>query len=227
MVKNHLKRIKSPRTWNILRKTHKFISKPNPGGHKLEQAVSINTFLKEILKVTKTTKETKYLLTHKEVKINGNKKKDEKHQVGFLDVVTLPDKKKYLCTINKKGLLDAKEVKKDETFLRITGKTILKQGRIQINSLSGINIFVDKKEGAKYKIGDTLLINASTKEVKEHFPRQKNMTGFIFTGKHAGKQGLIKEISQGEVTIKTEKDEFETHKEYVLITGKTKPVIEL
>lgn len=227
MVNNHLKRIRAPKTWTLLRKKHKFVSRPNPGGHKYDLATTINTFLKEILKVTDTTKETKYLLTHKEVKVNGKKKRDEKHQVGFLDVVTLPNKKNYLCTINKKGLLDAKEVKNTDTLLRITKKTLLKKGKVQINTLSGVNLLATKKDSANYKVGDSLLISLPDKKVKEHLPRTKNMTGFIFTGKHAGKQGILKEMTEKEVTIKTDKDEFQTHKEYVLITGKTKPLITL
>ena len=77
MTNNHLKRIKAPRTWQIFRKAYKFISRPNPGGHSYELAVSLNTFLKELAGVSQTTKDTKYLLTHKGVEVNGKRKRDE------------------------------------------------------------------------------------------------------------------------------------------------------
>jgi len=59
MTKNHLKRLNTPKTWKILRKEEKFVTRPNSGAHKQELGMSINTFFKTVLKRTITTKDTK------------------------------------------------------------------------------------------------------------------------------------------------------------------------
>lgn len=230
MVNNHLKRIKAPRTWKILRKAHKFISRPNPGAHTHELAVSMNTFLKELTQTTHTTKDSKYLLSKQEVQVNGKKKKDEKHQVGFLDIVTIPSlNKNYMVTIDTKGKLTAKEIgeKENKTIVKITGKTIISKDKVQLNSIRGINILVNEKDAKKYGVGDSLLISVPDQKIHGHFERKQNSSALIYTGKHAGKQGKIKQIQGDIVTIETKDETFETLKEYVVITGNDKPELEL
>ena len=56
MVKSHLKRIAAPRTWDIDRKTTKFIARPKPGQHTLQLGMPLAVLLKEILKKMKTNK---------------------------------------------------------------------------------------------------------------------------------------------------------------------------
>lgn len=231
MVKNHIKRIAAPKTWRVLRKTTTFITTPKPGAHKLDFAVSINTFLKELAKVTKTLKETKYLLTHNELIINGKRKRDHKNQVGLLDVISIPHvKKNFRIVLDEKGKLASKEITDAEAkklLLKIKGKTILKKEKVQINTLQGRTILVDKKEAAKYKVGDSLLYDVASKKITEHFPTAKGSLAIIYTGKHAGKSGSVEEISNRTIKIKTKKETFETNKEYTIILGKDKPAIEL
>ncbi len=229
MVKNHLKRIMMPKTWKVARKVNTFVSRPMPGAHKLELAVSINTFLKEMTGLTRTTKETKYLLKYDELLVNGARRRDEKQQVGFLDIVSLPKHKKaFIISINKKSKLIAKEIdtKVSQTVLKVTGKTVIPGGKIQINTVNGVNILAGK-ESKDYKIGDSLLFDISSKKIKEHLPRKEGAAVFIFTGKHAGKTGELVKIDSGVAQIKADKETFETHKEYVIVIGKKKPVIDL
>ena len=40
-MKNHLKRIASPRTWLINRKSNTFITRPKPGAHSFEHGISL------------------------------------------------------------------------------------------------------------------------------------------------------------------------------------------
>ena len=61
MTKTVLKRIALPRTWDVPRKSfnrnkRKFVSRPN-AGKSYTTSVSINTFLKDIVKVANTRRE--------------------------------------------------------------------------------------------------------------------------------------------------------------------------
>lgn len=228
MVMNHLKRLKAPKAWTILRKESKFITRPKPGAHKIDLAVSINTFLKELTNLTKTTRETKYLLTKDEVHINGKRRRDEKHQVGLFDVVTIPSlKQSYRLVLSTKGKLSAIEIKDPVTLLRVTGKTVLAKDKVQLNTLTGYNILVKEKDAKNYSRGDSIIVSLPDLKIKEHLPRQKNMFGMIYLGKHSGKQGKIVEIEGNIVSIETKDKTIKTNKEYVIITGKAKPSIEL
>ena len=226
MVKNHMKRITAPRTWNVLRKTTKFITKPHPGAHKIEQALAINTFLKELVKLTNTTKETKYLLTNDEVLVNGKRRRDFKTQVGFLDIISIKSiNKHYLITIDNKGALKPKELNEKQStqrILKIKGKTILGKDKVQINTMNGENLLAKEKEAQKYKVGDTIIAEVNTLKILEHIPLKEKSTVFVYTGKHSSKTGTLEAINQKTVTIKTDKESFETSKDYLIAMNKEK-----
>ncbi len=231
MAKNHIKRIAAPKTWRILRKDTVFISRPKPGAHKLDLSISLNSFLKEMSGLTKTLKETKNLLTTQEVLVNGKRKRDHKAHTGFLDVVSVPSMKKtFRIIIDKKGKLLAKEISesdKNKLLLKITGKSTITGGKVQLNTMQSQNILVDQKEAKTYKTGDSVVYDLTTKKILNHLSVQKGMFALIYTGKHSGKTGIVEEITQNIVRIKTKTESFETNKEYSIIIGKEKPIIEL
>jgi small subunit ribosomal protein S4e len=226
MVKNHIKRVAAPKTWNILRKTTTFITKQNPGAHTKSMSISLNNLLKDMLNLTKTTKETKYVLTKQEVIVNGKRKKDNKAQAGFLDVVSIPSADKvYRIAVDKKGMLKAKEITQaqaDELILRVSGKTAIKGKKIQLNTVNGYNLILAPTEAKKYKIGDTVIFGLKEKKIKAHLSIEKGAHAMIFTGKHSGRYGEIAAIENDKVKIKAEGETFETNKDYALIINKEK-----
>jgi small subunit ribosomal protein S4e len=226
MVKNHIKRVAAPKTWNILRKTTTFITRQNPGAHTSSMSISLNNLLKDMLKLTKTTKETKYVLTKQEVIVNGKRKKDNKAQAGFLDVVAIPAANKiYRIAVDKKGMLKAKEITKeqgDELILRVSGKTAIKGKKLQLNTVNGYNIILNPAEAKKYKLGDTVIFSVKDNKIKAHLSLEKGAHAMIFTGKHSGKYGEISSIESDKVKIKMDGDLFETNKDYALIINKEK-----
>lgn len=230
MAKNHMKRITAPKTWNVQRKTTKFITKPFPGAHKLNTAMAINTFLKELVNLTNTTKETKYVLTNDEVLVNGKRRRDFKAQTGFLDIITIKSMNKhYTITVNNKGALKPKEITPEQAtqrILKINGKTILAKDKVQINTINGENLLLKEKEAQKYKVGDTIITDLKTLKIIEHIPLKEKSTVFVYTGKHSGKTGTLELTNQKIVTIKSEKESFETSKDYIIAINKQK-LIEL
>jgi small subunit ribosomal protein S4e len=231
MVKNHIKRIAAPKTWRVLRKTKTFITRPSAGGHKLGLSVALNTFLKELAKITGTTKETKYLLTHQEVRVNGERKRSDKYPIGYLDVVSVPSAgKTYRLVLDAKGMLAAKEISAedaDRTILMVTGKTIIRGGKVQLHTLGGRNIIVTEKDSKTYRTGDSLLLSMKDGKVESHIQMGKGALVFVFRGKHSGNTGHVENIAQGIVRIITKNNSFETKKEYALATGTDKPALDI
>jgi len=108
MVKQHLKRLASPRTWPIAKKTLTFIARPNPGPHKLEHQIPITVFLRDLVELVMTSKEVKQILHNKDCLVDGTICHDNKRPVGLMDIVSLPKaKENFRLLINKKNTLYA------------------------------------------------------------------------------------------------------------------------
>jgi small subunit ribosomal protein S4e len=128
---SHLKRINAPRTWPIQRKTTKFVTKPNPGVHKLDEGMPLGVILREMLKLTSTKRQTKLILNAGNILANNQIRKEFSFSVGIMDSLSiLPLNKHYRILHNKLGKLSLVEISKDEAeekTYKIIGKKILKK----------------------------------------------------------------------------------------------------
>ena len=224
-MKNHLKRIASPRTWTIDRKGGKFTIRPKPGTHKLEDGLALGTILRDFLGLAKTTSEVKKLLNNNQILVDGKARKEHKFIVGLFDVLTIESlKKSYRLYFDRKGRIIVKEISAEEANLKpcqVTGKIVLAGGKVQYNLHDGKNILAE----IQAKIGDTLLLALPKLEVKEVLPLQKGATVYLTKGKHSGDVGQFKEIIKNEAIYLVDKTEIETAKEYLFVIGKDKAMI--
>lgn len=228
MAKKILKRLAAPKTWHVERKKTKFITKPQPGQHKTEFGVPLNTILKELLNYAKTTKEVKKLLNTNEVKIDGKARKDPRFQVGIFDAVEFTNISEYYRIIlNKKGHISLLKISKEESSTKpckIIGKTMVK-GKLQLNLYDGKNIIADKKD---YKVGDTVLLSFPGQKISKHIKLDKKSSIFLIGGKHKGETGNIENIVEDRVVYKNQKGELiETSKDFAFVVGEQKPSIKL
>jgi len=222
---SHQKRLAASKRMPVERKKGtKYLTCPAPGPHKKAESLSVSFILRDILKVVETSREVKKTLNAKKVLINGNPIKDHKFPIGFLDEVTLPDtKENYLVTYNKLGKFEIKKQDKLQSRpLKIIGKKVLPKGKTQINLFTGKNILVSKDT---YKVGDSIITDG--KKIIKHIKFEKGAKVFLTAGKHIGRNGTIEEIKprknwtqQQIVIVKSEKDTFETPKNYTYITDK-------
>ncbi len=228
MTKSHLKRLSTPRTWNIKRKENKFVVRPHPGGHSRDLSISITVFFKDLINQATTTKEVKYILHEKEVLINGTRKKDNKMPVGFLDVISIPSTKEhYRILLSEKNKLmavsiDAKEA--DMQLLKLVNKINRGKKLVQLVFATGASRLVD---AADYKTGDSILVKISKNEIIDHLPMQKGAPLLIFKGKHQGKVAIFDSVNAEKVVCTFDKQQHEIYKKFVLVIGKDKPLITL
>lgn len=227
MSKDHMKRIAAPKTWPIARKMSTFVTRPKPGSHNLMTSIPLGTFMKEMIELTKTNKENKFIITHKEVLVNGNKVRDMRRPVGLMDVITFTETKdSYRILLTEKGKLKA--VKIDEKHskirpVRIDDKQLSKSKKTNLRFFDGTNMIVEKDE---YKTGDTVVIGVYEKKITERFGFEKGMLAYLIGGSHIGQIGKIVEIDGTKIVCETKaKTKFETLKKFAFIIGKDKPVI--
>ena len=229
MVKSHLKRIATPKSWPIKKKENKFIIRPRPGPHTFKLAIPLNLILKNLIKNVKTTKEVKYILNNKDVFINNKIRRDHKFLVGLMDVVSIPlTEEYYRVLIDKKGklfLLPIKEKESKTKICKIKSKNTAKKGLIQLGFSNGETMLVNKKD---YKTGDVVVINCTDNSIINLLKLEKGALVYIIDGKKVGEMGKVEEITDKEIIIRSKnKKLIQTSKKYALVIGKEKPVISL
>lgn len=227
MVKQHLKRLSSPRTWPIKRKGITFISRPNPGPHPLALQLPITVLLRDVLAFVQSKKEVKFILHQKGCLIDGRNCYDDKRPVGFLDVITLPQRKEsYRVSISKKNKLIAIKVNDKEAstkVCRINKKSALRKNMFHLGTNDGRSFRVNDPK--KYSVGDSLLISLPDQKIIEHLPLEKKSTVMLWKGRHVGFVGVVEDVIGDQIMIKIGDGLFKTSKEFAIVIGKTKPVI--
>ncbi len=219
-----LKRYLIPKFWNVKRKENVFVVKPMPGPHKIKESIPLQVILRDILKFAETAKEAKQILKSEKILVDKKIRKEPKYPVGLMDVIEIPDAKKYYrIDVNKNGLYlnTIKEDDADKKLCKITGKTTLKGGLTQINLHDGRNIILKKNA---YKAGDSLLIHLPDQKILKHFKLQKGEKATIISGKNIGIRGSIEDIKRRKTmlekstaTIKTGEKEIQTLLDYVMV----------
>ena len=230
--KKSLKRSKAPKIWRIHRKNKKWTVKNIPGPHSGEKAVPLLFILRDYLGYAKTRREAKIILNRGLVLVDGRIRKDERFPVGVMDIVEIPKTEEcYRVLPNRKGEMYLYKAPKEEKYLKIfsiIGKTLLKNGVVQLNLHDGRNILGDNT----YKVYDTILYDLNKKEIKGHIPFKKGTLGFVVKGNNVSKMGKIVEIDKRKtghstVTLENKRERFKTLKEYVYIVGKGKSLISI
>jgi small subunit ribosomal protein S4e len=231
----HLKRLNTPKRWNVPKKTTKFITRPLPGAHALKFSIPLVVLLRDYLKLVNTSKECKKIVNDKLVLVDNSIVKNIKHSIGLFDVVAIPAHKLYYRIVldYKGGIKPVIITGKEAGFkpFSILNKTRIKKGRIQLNCTSGRNILLKKN---KYNTGDTLVLDLKNKKIIKHLPVKKDSLVLVMHGKHAGETAVIKgfknfaSISKDRVVLKNKEGaEYETMKDYVFVIGEKKSEIRL
>jgi small subunit ribosomal protein S4e len=231
MVKHmaqHMKTIASPRSWPIHRKENAWIAAPR-GGHSVEYALPLGTVMRDLLKLTKTRKETRYIILNKDVLVNGKKVKNEKAQFGLLDVLAFPETKQYYTLVlNTRGKLQLKELNETEAKTKIAsivGKTYLPKKKVQLNLFGGLNVIVDKDT---YGVGDAVVVSLADNKIKEHIKLEKGAKLYLITGKNIAQIADVTSVEKSVVMCKDEEgDEFKVDKKGAFVVGKGKLAVSL
>ena len=203
MVKNHLKRIAAPRTWPIARKAHTFVRKPRPGMHSLEEGLSLETWLKEVLGKVRTRREARYALRQGFVKVNQRVVKDPAFSTGFLDIITLtPTDEHYLIILTPQRKLSARKIRPTmEKLSQIVRKGIVRGGRVQYTTREGYTFLSEKSD---YAVGDAVIITLGKPlTIKQAIPLKEGSRVFVTRGENTGLTGRVKAFDGEEVILDT------------------------
>jgi small subunit ribosomal protein S4e len=226
-MSRHLKRLNSPKSWNVLRKTTKYIAKPLPGAHPLSESMPIALVLKQIGHA-RTTGEVKKILHAHQILVDGKRVIDAKAPVGILDSIALPTSNEYYRVVfDTKAKLTLIPISKEEAakkFCKVVNKTMVRGGKLQLNLNDGRNLLADK---AAAKTGDTLVLEVPSQKIAQRLPLEKGAQIYLLGGKHISNLGTLERIEGNKVTFTINNQMIATAKKYALAVGKDKPLLTL
>ncbi len=182
----HQKRLSAPKTYKIPRKVSKWVVKPSPGPHN-KDAIPLLVLVRDFLELADTGREARRIISAGEILVDGVVRKDYKFPVGLFDVVTIPKiEKSYRILFDEKGRYIPKEVEDaDLKLYKITNKTLVRGGKVQLNLFDGTNILGSNE----YKTKDSILLKIPDKEVVDHLKFEEGALVMITGGTHAGEIG--------------------------------------
>ncbi|WP_042706253.1 30S ribosomal protein S4e [Methanomicrobium mobile] len=235
-MSDHLKRLNSPSGWRIARKTKKFVVKTSPGPHN-GNAMPLGVWLRDHMGLALNSKEVKKILTDRSVIVNGKVCTNMKLGIGIFDIVSIPKTDKhYRILRNKKGDYVSVPISAEDAqtqLCKISNKTIVKDGKVQLNLRHGANIVVDSQE---YKPKDSIVVKLTGDErfkIIDHFAFAEGNCAMVTGGKHSGKVGQITKIEvipaciENRVFLKDIKsgEEFDTVENYIFMVGRSTPAV--
>lgn len=239
----HLKRLAAPWFYPVLRKEYKWVVKPSPGPHSLENSLPLLLVVRDVLKIVSTAREAAKLIASGVIKIDGVVRRDPKYPVGFMDVLEITSSSEiyrmvpYHVAYMKPHLIDPGEA--GIKPLRIENKTTVKGGHIQLNLYGGYNVLVRvsdprRAEEDVYSTMDTVVVGIPEKAIRDHIRFSEGTLAIIVGGRNVGRVGRISKILRGmgrERTIVSLEDPsghvFQTTADKVFVIGRDEPVISL
>lgn len=231
----HRKRIAAPKKYHILRKAAKYLVRTIPGAHNKDASLPLAVLIRDTLQLVPTLREVRGILNSNKILIDQKVRKNTRLPVGFMDVVSIPDKKENFRIIfgidGRIKLIKIAEENSKFKLCKVLNKTKLKKGKTQLNLHDGRTILT---EDDKIKTGDTLKISLPEQKIIKHIPLEKGVMIIILDGKHIGELAVLDEFmpqpgSQRDRVILTNEngEKFETMKSYVFVVGKEKAEIKI
>ncbi|MEK6890298.1 MAG: hypothetical protein AABW82_03280 [Nanoarchaeota archaeon] len=160
-----------------------------------DNSVPVIIALRDMLGLAKTSAEVKSMIHRKLIKLNGSLVSESNASIRLFNI--LEADKNYLLSLSPTGKFHFEESKESKTRLcKITGKNLIKSGKIQFNLHDGSNIISKDK----LAIGDSVYLDMSGKLVK-HKSLDKGASVLIISGKYSGTNGKIDSMVDNKVSI--------------------------
>jgi small subunit ribosomal protein S4e len=222
----HLKRKPAPKLWPIHRKEAVWTVMPKPGPHSLSRSLPLALVIRDMLGFAKTAKEAKNIISQGKVLVDGKVRRDERFLVGLMDIISIPETKKYYRVLpSPKGLF----------LYRIEDKTIIKGGKTDLNLHDGTSLLINAVDTVTLEKDvtntlDVLKLSIPDRELLGSNKLSVGSPALIIGGKNMGTYGIIDTIEKQTdkkrrdllVTLKdTKGQQFQTILDFVFVLGES------
>ena len=192
-----------------------------------EAGVPLLILLRDVLGYVDSRKEARYALNQDSVLVNGDAVSDEARPIGMFDILAFAEREEYYRVFPDEGgrlaLTPVDEDAASSRLGRISNKTAVPGGDVQLTLHDGTNVRVDAADAGEYDTKDSIVVDNETKEIVAHFTYEEGALVTAVSGQHAGRVGEIDDIDvtlgsgSNAVTVSTDDGSFETVEEYVVV----------
>jgi small subunit ribosomal protein S4e len=228
-----LKRQMAPQFWGITRKDKRFVITVRPGPHKKAQSIPTAVFLRDMLKIVTSLREAKASIYSGKVKIDGVVRKSLHHAIGLMDVVELENVSDVYRLVPMDGKLlrplKIKESEKTKKLVRVTSKSTISKGRMQIGFHDGRSTISD----TQVSVGDTCLIQIPDQKILDVLKLEPGSNALVTRGINAGQIGRVESIEEGTFILPKRAvlvlgdRKIEIPEDIIMAIGKEEPIIQI
>ena len=202
----HQKRSTVSKKVPIPRKGTAYVARPL--SH-LDDSITVLAAVRDMLKLARTTREVKYLIHNKLLKINGREVKDYRESLKLFNI--LEAGKNYVLSLTLHGRFSLHETKEKNRLCKVINKKLLSGKKIQLNLHDGSNILSEDK----IQTNDSVYLDSAGK-ISKHVSFEKGKPCFVISGKYIGRNGSIKSVG-GKVSVSLDDSSVELPKECVIV----------
>ncbi|MBC7120755.1 MAG: 30S ribosomal protein S4e [Candidatus Methanosuratus sp.] len=233
----HLRTYPAPRHWPVAIKKKAFTIRPSPGPHSLEGCMPLGIVLRDVLGKVTTISEAKVALSERNVFVDGRARTDYRYPVGLMDIVHIKPEGAYFRVmshrIKKLALMKIDAEEAGFKLLKITGKRLLKQGRLQIAFHDGSTMIFKEDPFSiqiPYMTNDVLKVSLSDNQVLDHIPLVRGAFVVVTGGRNVGQYGTVLEVPPSKspdalAKVSIGGNETTVTLKYLFPIGKESPII--
>lgn len=233
--KRHLKRLNAPKHWMLDKLGGVWAPRPSTGPHKLRECLPLIILLRNRLKYALNTKEVKYILMQRLIKVDGKARTDKTYPAGFMDVISIEKSNEYFRLLyDVRGRFIVHRISNEESKYKLARVKNLAMGSKKIPYLVTHDGRTIRYPEPEVQIHDTVKINIETNKIEDYIKFETGNLAMISGGKNTGRVGVIvsRERHQGSFDIIHLKDSvghvFATRLSNVFVIGKgTRPLVSL
>jgi len=233
--KRHLKRLNAPKHWMLDKLGGVWAPRPSTGPHKLRECLPLIILLRNRLKYALNTKEVKYILMQRMVKVDGKARTDKTYPAGFMDVVGLEKSNEFFRLLyDVRGRFAVHRVGAEEAKYKLCRVKQLEMGKKKVPYIVTHDGRTIRYPDPLVAVNDTVKVDIETNKCIDFVKFETGNLAMISGGKNTGRVGVIvsRERHQGSFDIVHVKDSaghiFATRLGNVFVIGEgTTPAISL
>jgi len=207
--KRHLKRLNAPRHWMLDKLSGVWAPRPSTGPHKLRECLPLIILLRNRLKYALNTKEVKYILMQRLIKVDGKARTDKTYPTGFMDVVSIEkSSENFRLLYDVRGRFAIHRIGAEEAKYKLCRVKALEMGAKKVPYVVTHDGRTIRYPDPLVAPNDTIKIDIETNKIIDFVKFESGNLAMVSGGKNTGRVGVIvsRERHQGSFDIVHIKD---------------------
>lgn len=233
--KRHLKRLNAPKHWMLDKLGGVWAPRPSTGPHKLRECLPLIILLCNRLKYALNTKEVKYILMQRLVKVDGKARTDKTYPAGFMDVIGIEKTDEFFRLLyDVLGRFTVHRISPEESKYKLARVKTLAMGPKKVPYVVTHDGRTIRYPDPAVAVNDVVKVDIETGKISDFIKFETGNLAMISGGKNTGRVGAIvsREKHQGSFDIVHLKDSaghmFATRLNNVFVIGEgNRPMVSL